>query len=89
MHLFDIDIPGKIRFVESETLSPGSDFTVVDTIYCPIGIGICYDMRFAELAQIYSKKGCKFLVYPGAFNMTTGPVHWELLQRSRHVKEKS
>lgn len=23
------------------------------------------------------------LIYPGAFNMTTGPLHWELLQRSR------
>lgn len=27
--------------------------------------------------------GCKVLLYPGAFNMTTGPVHWELLQRGR------
>ena len=23
------------------------------------------------------------LCYPGAFNMTTGPAHWELLLRSR------
>jgi len=72
-----------IRFIESETLTPGSSLTVVDTVYCKIGIGICYDMRFAELAQIYQKKGCKLICYPGAFNMTTGPVHWELLQRGR------
>lgn len=26
---------------------------------------------------------CKLVVFPGAFNMTTGPLHWELLQRSR------
>ena len=26
MHLFDIDIPGGIRFQESEVLSPGQDF---------------------------------------------------------------
>ncbi|XP_067897123.1 omega-amidase NIT2 isoform X2 [Heterodontus francisci] len=51
--------------------------------YCKVGIGICYDMRFAELAQIYTKRGCQLLVYPGAFNMTTGPAHWELLQRAR------
>lgn len=25
------------------------------------------------------------ILYPGAFNMTTGPVHWELLTRSRAV----
>jgi omega-amidase len=25
------------------------------------------------------------LIYPGAFNLTTGPAHWELLQRARAV----
>ncbi|KAJ7993575.1 hypothetical protein DPEC_G00273820 [Dallia pectoralis] len=83
IHLFDIDVPGKIRFQESETLSPGSRLSVFETPYCKIGVGICYDMRFAELAQLYAKKGCHLLVYPGAFNMTTGPAHWELLQRAR------
>jgi len=85
MHLFNIDIPGKIRFQESETLSPGKDFTMVDTPYCKIGVGICYDIRFAELAQVYARNDCKLLIYPGAFNMTTGPAHWELLQRARAV----
>ncbi|XP_034268332.1 omega-amidase NIT2 isoform X2 [Pantherophis guttatus] len=85
IHLFDIDVPGKIRFQESETLSPGDRFSVFDTPYCKIGIGICYDIRFPELAQIYTQKGCKLLVYPGAFNLTTGPAHWELLQRGRAV----
>ncbi|XP_040279234.1 omega-amidase NIT2 [Bufo bufo] len=83
IHLFNIDIPGKIRFQESETLSPGDSLSVFDTPFCKIGVGICYDIRFAELAQIYTKKGCQLLVYPGAFNMTTGPAHWELLQRAR------
>ncbi|XP_062306618.1 omega-amidase NIT2 [Osmerus eperlanus] len=85
IHLFDIDVPGKIRFQESETLSPGSGLSVFDTPYCKVGVGICYDIRFAELAQLYAKKGCQLLVYPGAFNMTTGPAHWELLQRGRAV----
>nr|XP_057929934.1 omega-amidase NIT2 isoform X2 [Doryrhamphus excisus] len=83
IHLFDIDIPEKICFQESETLSPGSTLSVFDTPFCKVGVGICYDMRFAELAQLYSRKGCQLLVYPGAFNMTTGPAHWELLQRGR------
>ncbi|XP_048396561.1 omega-amidase NIT2 isoform X2 [Stegostoma tigrinum] len=85
IHLFDIDVPGKICFRESKTLSPGNTLSTFDTPYCKVGIGICYDMRFAELAQIYSKRGCQLLVYPGAFNMTTGPAHWELLQRARAV----
>ncbi|XP_061895452.1 omega-amidase NIT2 [Entelurus aequoreus] len=83
IHLFDIDIPGKICFQESETLSPGNTLSTFDTPFCKVGVGICYDMRFAELAQLYSRKGCQLLVYPGAFNMTTGPAHWELLQRAR------
>ncbi|XP_034387609.1 omega-amidase NIT2 isoform X2 [Cyclopterus lumpus] len=83
IHLFDIDIPGKIRFQESETLSPGSSLSTFQTPFCKVGVGICYDMRFAELAQLYSRRGCELLVYPGAFNMTTGPAHWELLQRGR------
>lgn len=83
VHLFDIDVPGKIRFQESETLSPGNSFSVFDTPLCRIGIGICYDIRFAEMAQIYARNGCKLLIYPGAFNMTTGPAHWELLTRAR------
>ncbi|XP_028938177.1 omega-amidase NIT2 [Ornithorhynchus anatinus] len=85
IHLFDIDIPGKIHFQESETLSPGDSFSTFDTPYCKVGLGICYDLRFAELAQIYTQRGCQLLVYPSAFNMTTGPAHWELLQRGRAV----
>ncbi|ELW69970.1 Omega-amidase NIT2 [Tupaia chinensis] len=83
IHLFDIDVPGKITFQESKTLSPGDSFSTFDTPYCKVGLGICYDIRFAELAQIYAQRGCQLLVYPGAFNLTTGPAHWELLQRGR------
>lgn len=83
IHLFDISVPGKIHFQESETLSPGNTLSMFDTPFCKVGVGICYDIRFAELGQLYSRKGCQLLVYPGAFNMTTGPAHWELLQRAR------
>ncbi|ORY96443.1 carbon-nitrogen hydrolase [Syncephalastrum racemosum] len=85
VHLFDIDVPGKIRFIESETLSPGDSLTMVDTKYGKIGAGICYDIRFPEMAMIAARKGCIAMLYPGAFNMTTGPMHWELLQRARAV----
>ncbi|XP_063982629.1 omega-amidase NIT2 [Diachasmimorpha longicaudata] len=83
MHLFDIDIKDKMTFFESETLSPGNDLTIFDFKGCKIGIGICYDIRFEELAKLYRNRGCQMLVYPAAFNLTTGPLHWELLQRSR------
>jgi len=86
IHLFDIDIPGKIKFTESEVLSPGSDITIVDTEeYGKFSIGICYDVRFPELAMIAARRGCFAMIYPGAFNMTTGPLHWSLLARGRAV----
>jgi len=84
-HLFDIDIPGGITFKESETLTAGNKITTFDTEYGKIGLGICYDIRFPEYAQICTQAGCTILCYPGAFNTTTGPKHWELLQRARAV----
>ncbi|KAL9149763.1 hypothetical protein ABFS82_12G126700 [Erythranthe guttata] len=83
IHLFDIDIPGQMTFKESNTLTAGETPTIVDTDVGRIGIGICYDIRFQELAAIYAARGAHLLCYPGAFNMTTGPLHWELLQRAR------
>lgn len=85
VHLFDIDIPGKITFKESLTLTPGEGLTVVDTEVGRLGVGVCYDMRFPEMAMLYAARGVQLIVYPGAFNMTTGPVHWQLLQQARAV----
>ncbi|KXN84392.1 Hydrolase C26A3.11 [Leucoagaricus sp. SymC.cos] len=83
VHLFDIDIPGKITFKESETLTGGKHTNFFDTGFARIGLGICYDVRFPELAMISAR--CQVVIYPGAFNLTTGPLHWELLQKSRAV----
>ena len=83
MHLFDIDVKGKIYFKESDTLSAGNDFTVIKTNLATIGIGICYDIRFVELSRIMALNGAEILIFPGAFNLTTGPAHWQLLFRSR------
>ncbi|RPD65790.1 carbon-nitrogen hydrolase [Lentinus tigrinus ALCF2SS1-7] len=85
VHLFDIDIPGKITFKESQVLSPGKTLNKFDTDFARIGLGICYDVRFPELAMISARQGCHVLIYPAAFNTTTGPLHWELLQRARAV----
>lgn len=83
MHLFDIDVKGKIYFKESDTLSAGSNFTVIETELATIGIGICYDIRFVELSRIMTLNGAEILIFPGAFNLTTGPAHWEILFKSR------
>lgn len=64
VHLFDIDIKGKITYKESETISAGDSVTVFDTEYCKIGLAICYDIRFAEFSLLMAKKGAQLLVFP-------------------------
>ena len=69
--------------MESETLTPGEDLTVVDTEFGKIGLMICYDIRFPEWSRLMALKGAKVIIVPGAFNMTTGPAHWEISFRVR------
>ena len=83
-HLFDINVRGQF-YKESATLSPGNEVTVFDTDFCKMGICICYDMRFPEMFRTMVERGAKVVLIPAAFNMTTGPAHWELLLRTRAV----
>lgn len=85
MHLFDINVTGGQSFKESDTLTPGDQVTVFDTEFGKMGLCICYDFRFPELARLMVNKGAKVIIVPGAFNMTTGPAHWETLFRQRAV----
>ena len=80
MHLFDINIdkPIPMVFKESDTLSAGDSVTIVQTPWGGVGLGICYDIRFPELAILMRQKGARILAYPSAFNMVTGPAHWSL-----------
>ena len=85
MHLFDIDVKGGQRFMESETFTAGDSVTVFDTPFGKLGLCICFDLRFPELARCMALAGARAIVTPAAFNMTTGPAHWELLFRQRAV----
>lgn len=82
-HLFDIDVEGGIRFMESDTLTAGDSATLIDTEFGKIGVAICYDVRFPELFRRMTLEGAKLIVLPAAFNMTTGPAHWDLTMRAR------
>ncbi len=85
VHLFDIQIKNGQSFKESDTLTAGEDTCVFDTPFGRIGVMICYDIRFVEWARLLADQGADLIVMPGAFNMTTGPKHWELLIRARAV----
>lgn len=85
MHLFDISVAGGQHFKESDTLTAGDAVTVFDTPYGKLGLCICYDYRFPELARLMALRGAQAILVPAAFNMTTGPAHWELMFRARSL----
>ena len=82
MHLFDCDIPS-VNFHESDTLSAGNEVTVFDTEFGKIGLMICFDIRFPELARLMADHGAKMIIVPAAFNMTSGPSWWVIMFRTR------
>jgi omega-amidase len=94
LHLFDVDVPGGIRFRESDSLSAGQTLSVLSGDGDPLATGlaqpptlgllICYDIRFPELTLLLRQRhGCGVLACPAAFNTTTGPRHWHLVMRAR------
>lgn len=88
MHLFDIDVEGGQRFRESDVFAAGDQVTVFDTEFGRLGLCVCFDIRFPELARLMALDGAQVIFCPASFNMTTGPAHWELLFRSRAVENQ-
>lgn len=82
-HLFDIDVKGGQSFRESDTLTAGNSDTVFDTEFGKMGVMICFDIRFPEMSRLMANEGAKVIFVPAAFNMTTGPAHWEISFRTR------
>ena len=86
VHLFDVAIEGGQKYRESRTFSPGESVTAFDTPFGKFGVIVCFDIRFPDM--IRRLRDIDFLAVPAAFNMTTGPLHWELLFRARAVDEQ-
>lgn len=85
VHLFDVAIDGGQVFKESDTFTAGDSVTLFNTEFGKMGLCICFDFRFPELARLMALEGARCIFVPAAFNMTTGPAHWELMFRQRAV----
>jgi predicted amidohydrolase len=83
IRLFDVDVVGGIRFKESDFFAPGKSLTLFDTDFGRMGLAICFDVRFPEMFLEMANAGAHIIFLPASFNMTTGPVHWDILMRSR------
>ena len=86
IHLFDIDLPGMEHLKESKAVLPGEEIVVASTAIGPVGLSICYDMRFPELYRELGRRGARVLCVPSAFTERTGKAHWEVLLRARAIE---
>ena len=87
INLFACDLPDK-KISEANNYTAGSEYKVVELGDLKIGLGICFDMRFSELALHYRMKGAKILTYPAAFTVPTGKAHWHTLLRARAIENQ-
>jgi predicted amidohydrolase len=88
IHLFDVDVPGGKRFRESEAVEPGDAPVVAETPWGPLGLSICYDLRFPELYRALATRGARIVSVPSAFTLETGKDHWSVLLRARAIENQ-
>jgi predicted amidohydrolase len=91
IHLFDVDLRarGGGLFTESATIAPGKQVTVAATPFGPLGLAVCYDLRFPELFRAMADRGARWIAVPSAFASETGKDHWEVLLRARAIENQA
>ena len=86
LHLFDVDLPTGESWRESATYAPGESANLVATPAGPVGLAICYDLRFPDLFRTLSDAGAELLSIPAAFTRPTGAAHWHVMLRARAIE---
>lgn len=74
---------------ETKLFTAGSKYATFTVGETRIGLGICWDMRFAEFATAYRTMGCDLLIYPAVCDVPTGEQHWELLAKARALDNQA
>jgi predicted amidohydrolase len=89
IHLYDVEIPGRVSYLESASVTPGTRPVSVPVDGHRVGLSICYDLRFPELYRhLAVVDGATILVVPAAFMLHTGRDHWEVLLRARAIENQ-
>jgi deaminated glutathione amidase len=89
IHMFDVVVGGQ-TYRESETEEPGDEVVLSETAAgVPVGLTVCYDLRFPELFRILAVKGASILSVPSAFTKVTGEAHWDVLVRARAIENQA
>ena len=88
IHLFDVDLPGRVTIKESDAKIPGTEVVTAATALGAIGLSVCYDLRFPELYRRLAFNGARIIAVPSAFTFPTGEAHWDILIRARAVENQ-
>jgi predicted amidohydrolase len=88
IHLFDVDLPGRVTVRESDAKLAGAETVTATTQLGAIGLSICYDLRFPELYRRLTFAGAQIIAVPSAFTFPTGEAHWEALLRARAIENQ-
>jgi omega-amidase len=86
-HLFEMRLK-ETCVRESSFFVAGDRVAPVTTGLGSIGILICYDIRFPEMARRLALGGAELILVPAVFNRVTGPAHWQLMNRARAVENQ-
>jgi predicted amidohydrolase len=87
IHMFDVDVGG-VAYRESAHEEAGSEIVIGHAGDVPVGLTVCYDVRFPELYRILAVRGARVIVVPAAFTLHTGKDHWEVLLRARAIENQ-
>ncbi len=88
IHLYDVEIPGRVSAKESALVAPGAEIVTAEIEGHRVGLSICYDLRFPELYRLLALDGAEILFVPAAFTLFTGKDHWEVLLRARAIENQ-
>jgi predicted amidohydrolase len=89
IHMFDVEVGGT-SYRESAHEEPGTEIVVSESAEgVPLGLTVCYDLRFPELYRELAARGARVLCVPAAFTLTTTREHWEVLLRARAIEDQA
>jgi predicted amidohydrolase len=86
IHMFDVDVDATETYRESAGFRPGERAVLTEVAGVPLGMTVCYDVRFPYLHRAIAKAGARILTVPAAFSPVTGAAHWETLLRARAIE---
>ena len=86
IHLFDVTVAQGESYRESSQVEGGQTCVLADTELGPVGMTICYDLRFPQLYRRLAQAGAFAFTIPSSFTVPTGQAHWHVLMRARAIE---